>query len=86
MATHEDAKSLLQNPYVFVPLLTLITLLALIVGVYLSPYKDDVQEYIVKRYFKAKAKATQAALEHTGEEKARGFLYICTLEMPFLQY
>ncbi|KAG8529965.1 uncharacterized protein KY384_005447 [Bacidia gigantensis] len=74
MAKSADAKSLLQNPFVFSPLILIATLLALAVGIYFSPYKDDVQEYVAKRFLKAKAKAEQAALEHTGEEKARGFL------------
>lgn len=68
--------SYLQNPYILYPLLLLLTTLALAVGLYFSPYADDVGEYVAKRYFKGKAEAQKKLLQHTGEEKARAFLSV----------
>ena len=62
--------------YLVVATSFLALLLALLAGVYFSPYKDDVTNYMAERFFKAKAKAEEKALEHTGEAKAEVFLFV----------
>lgn len=42
----------------------------------MSGYSDDVTKYLMERFFKAKAKAEEKALEHAGETMAEGFLYV----------
>ena len=56
-------------------LLSLLTaLLGLAVGIYFSPYKDDIAKFMAERFFKAKAEAEKTALKAAGTEKAQSFL------------
>lgn len=61
------------DPYL-IAAITATTVAALGVGVYISGAGDDVAQWIVERFFKAKARAEEKALEHVGAEKVQGFL------------
>ncbi|MCJ1279320.1 hypothetical protein MMC21_007144 [Puttea exsequens] len=57
-----------------IALLILSTFVAIAVGLYFSPYKDDIRNFVLEKYFKAEAKAEEKALEKAGATKAEGFL------------
>jgi len=57
-------------------LIILTALLALGGGIYLSGAGDPIGKYLAEQFFRGKATAEKKALEHVGEEKARGFLYV----------
>lgn len=50
------------------------TLMSIGAGIFSSGAGDDLGQWMFEKVFKAKAKAEEKALEHVGEEKARGFL------------
>lgn len=50
------------------------TLMSIGAGILFSGAGDDMAQWVFEKFFKAKAKAEEKALEHVGEEKARGFL------------
>jgi len=50
------------------------TLVSIGAGIFFSGAGDDMGQWMFEKFFKAKAKAEEKALEHVGEEKARGFL------------
>jgi len=60
-------------------LIILTALLALGGGIYLSGAGDSIGKYLAEQFFRGKATAEKKALEHVGEEKARGFLYVFSL-------
>ena len=62
-----------MSPYIIV-LIVITAIVAVVGGVYVSPYRDDVEKYVAERFFAYKAKAEEKALEHVGEEKAQSFL------------
>ena len=57
------------------------TFLAIAAGIYFSGASDDVVQWMAERFFKAKAKAEEKALEHAGAEKAQGFLYVISFSI-----
>ena len=50
------------------------TFFALLTGLYVSGAANDLFDYVAVKFFKAKAKAEEKALEQAGEGKAEGFL------------
>ncbi|MCJ1311853.1 hypothetical protein MMC25_005526 [Agyrium rufum] len=58
--------------------LTILIVISFLAGVggllFVTGAYKDVVEYVGERYFKAKAKAEEKALEHAGETEAEGFL------------
>ncbi|KAL8825193.1 MAG: hypothetical protein Q9170_007892 [Blastenia crenularia] len=62
-----------MNTYLLLTLL--LTLLSAILAViYLTEAGNDMAQWAAERFFKAKAKAEEKALEHAGAEKAQDFL------------
>jgi hypothetical protein len=57
-----------------IALIVVSTLAAVVVGIYMSPVKDDVEKFIMEKFFKAEAKAEEKALGQAGETQAQGFL------------
>lgn len=57
-----------------IALIVVSTLAAMVVGIYMSPVKDDVEKFIMEKFFKAEAKAEEKALGQAGETQAEGFL------------
>ena len=62
-----------MSPYL-ITLIIITALAAVAGGIYASGTSDDVGKFIMERFFKAKAKMEEKALEHAGETKAEGFL------------
>jgi len=63
-------------PSWLIALIVISTLAAVIIGVYMSPVKDDVEKFVMEKFFKAEAKAEEKALEQAGETQAEGFLSV----------
>lgn len=63
-----------MNTYLI--LAAIVTVLAAVgAAVYMTDAGGDMAQWMAERFFKAKAKAEEKALEHAGSEKAQGFLY-----------
>jgi hypothetical protein len=69
-----DSTTANGTPIYFIVLITFTTVAAILAGVYFSGYADDTIEFIMKKFFKAKAKAEMIALEKAGEGQAQDFL------------
>ena len=50
------------------------TIMSIGAGIFFSGAGDDMAQWMFEKFFKAKAKAEEKALEHVGEEKAQSFL------------
>ncbi len=61
-------------PTYLIVLITFTTIAAVLAGVYFSGYADDPIEAVIKKIFKAKAKAEMLTMEKAGEGQAQDFL------------
>ena len=73
MSDFSDANSDGLGPYL-IGVIVFTTVMSIGAGIFFSGAGDDMAQWVFEKFFKAKAKAEEKALEHVGEEKARGFL------------
>jgi len=73
--TMNEATTAVHHTPTYMIVLIVFTFLAVALGgIYMSGVADDFIEDMAKKFFKAKAKAEEKALEHAGSEQAQGFL------------